>query len=166
MPQSDWAVVWLAVAGVSLAVMALIQIGAILALLKVVREGLETVRGVQKQLAPLVDRGQVLLASTTDAVHQAQGVVHQAQAVMLRVSAQVERAEDVASAASEKVADLRRTVRPVTANVAGTVAGVRAFWAGLQGRDRVRPDREETPPPHETTARFDEGVASPVAVVR
>lgn len=157
MPQSEWAVVWLAIAAVSLAVMALMQVGAIIALLKVAREGLETVRGVQKQIAPLVDRGQVLIASTT-------GVVEQAQGVMSRVSAQIERAEDAASAASEKVADFRRSVRPVTANVAGTVAGVRAFWAGLQGQDRDA--SRDGSPDLESTTRFDAGAAPSSATVR
>lgn len=164
MPQSEWAVVWLAIAAVSLAVMALMQVGAIIALLKVAREGLETVRGVQKQIAPLVDRGQVLIASTTGVVEQAQGVVRQAQGVMSRVSAQIERAEDAASAASEKVADFRRSVRPVTANVAGTVAGVRAFWAGLQGQDRDA--SRDGSPNLESTARFDAGAAPSSATVR
>lgn len=164
MPQSDWAVVWLAVAAVSLAVMALMQVGAIIALLKVAKEGRETVRGVQRQIAPLVDRGQVLIANTTGVVEQAQVVVRQAQGVMSRVGAQLDRAEDAASAASEKVADLRRSVRPVTANVAGTVAGVRAFWAGLQGRggDRAR----HVPADLDSTTRFDEGVAPSNATVR
>lgn len=164
MPQSDWAVVWLAIAAVSLAVMALMQVGAIIALLKVAREGLETVRGVQKQIAPLVDRGQVLIASTTGVVEQAQGVVRQAQGVMSRVGAQIERAEGAASAASEKVADFRRSVRPVTANVAGTVAGVRAFWAGLQGQDRggVRGGATGL----DSTTRFDEGASPSSATMR
>lgn len=129
MPQSDWSVTWLAVGAISLALMALLQVGAVIALLMAVKEAIKTLRGVQTQVQPLIDRGQTLVTQATDVVHQVQGVVSSAAVQMKRV-------EDAVTVASAGVSDVRTSVSRVTSQVNGTVAGVRAFWDVIRSRAR------------------------------
>jgi hypothetical protein len=53
---TDWAVVWLGVMAVSLLVMAIIQIGFIIASMKLVTQLTATVEDARKELRPLVEK--------------------------------------------------------------------------------------------------------------
>jgi uncharacterized protein YoxC len=126
MPPSDWVVVWLAVGAISLALMALLQLGAVVALLKVAVEAQKALRGVQVQVAPLIDRGQALIANADNMVHQAEGVVSS-------LAAQVKRLEGAVTVASDGVDTLHQGVRQVTRQATGALSAVRAFWSVVRG---------------------------------
>lgn len=127
--QSDAAVIWLAVGAISLALMALLQLAAVAALLKVVMEALTTVRGVQAQVAPLIQSGQALVSKATDVVDQAQGVVAVA-------ATQVKRVEGAVTMAVESVTDVRQGLVEMRSRASGVMAGVQTFWAIMRGRGR------------------------------
>jgi uncharacterized protein YoxC len=129
MAPNEWPVVWLAVAAISLALMALTHVGGAIALAMVAREALKTLRGVQAQVAPLVDRGHVLMAKASD-------VVDHAKVVVSGAGVQVDRVAGAVSETSQKVAHLRASLLPVTANISGLAAGVRTFWSVVRGDGR------------------------------
>ena len=127
---------WVAVGAISLALMALLQVGAVLALLKVALEARKAMRGLQAQVAPLVDRGQALLSTAGDVVAHAQGVVHQAEGIVSNVADQVKRLEGALTVASDGVRDAGHGLQLVTARASGVLSGARAFWSVIRGRGR------------------------------
>lgn len=139
MPQSDWSVVWLAVGAISLALMALLQFGAVVSALMAMKEAMKTVRGVQTQMQPLIDRGQALIT-------QAHGVVTQAEGVVSSAGVQVQRVEQAVTVLSGGATEIRQGIRRTSAQVNGTLEGVRTFWEVLRGRSRGRGRRGEDPP--------------------
>jgi uncharacterized protein YoxC len=125
-PPSEWAVVWLAVGAISFALMALIQLGTVVALLKLVMEGQKTLRGLQAQVAPLIDRGQGLITSAGDVVHQAHGVVS-------NIAGQVRRVEGAVAVAADGVSEASQSVRHATARAGNVFSSVRAaLLAGIR----------------------------------
>jgi hypothetical protein len=136
MPQSDWAVTWVAVGAISLALMALLQVGAVVALLKVALKAQKAMRGLQAEVAPLIDRGQALLSTAGDVVAHAQSVVHQAEAAVSNVADRVKYLDRAVTVASDGVREARQGLQLVTARASGVLSGARAFWSVIRGRGR------------------------------
>ena len=134
MPPTDWTGLWAAVGAISLALMALIQVAVLVAIVRVVGEARQTVRVFQAQLAPLANRGQLLIAS-------AEAVVEQAQRVVSRAAAQMTHVEDAVTMASEGVAHLRHGLRQVTGSADHILSGGRVLWSILRGRSRDLDER-------------------------
>ena len=87
--MSDWAVIWLGVIAVSIAVMALIQIGLIVVSLRVARQLSATAEDIRKEIKPLVDK-----------VHR---IADDAARATSLASVQIERVDQILSTTSARV---------------------------------------------------------------
>lgn len=132
--MNDWALVYLAVMAVALAIMALVQVGVVIALLKVAKQVSATTQEVRKELKPLVEKANRI---SDDA----------ARAAALAV-AQVERIDRLVSSATSRVDETLTliqgaVIQPVRQGAAVFTAVRAALSAFRSWQGRVRPTRED-----------------------
>ena len=142
--MTDWQLVFLGVMAVSLLVMAIIQVGAIIALLKVGKKSIEAIEDVRRELKPLMEK----VNRIADDASRASSL-----AVI-----QVERVDRFMASTSNRVADtlgiLQTAVAGPASKAAGLVAAVRAGMQVFQYLQQRRQRRSSSHAREEDDALF------------
>lgn len=97
--MTDWAVVWLGVMAVSLALMAMIQIALIVVGIRLVTQMTATVEDVRKELRPLLDKMNRIADDAAKATSLAALQVERVDQVLSVTAARVDEAAEVLRAA-------------------------------------------------------------------
>lgn len=133
--MTDWQLVWLATIALALVVMAAIQVAAIAAVMRVVRESLRVLDRIERDLTPLLVK--------------AHRIADDAARTTALAAAQAERIDALVSSVTERIDSTfeilqRAVVDPIRQGTA-FVAGLRALFAALRGwRSRdAGPSEEE-----------------------
>lgn len=132
--MTDWQAVWLATIALALVVMAAIQVAAITAVMRVVRESLRVIERVERDLTPLLVK--------------AHRIADDAARTTALAAVQAERIDALVSSATERIDGTleivqRAIVDPIRQGTA-FVAGLRAVIAALRGwRSRESTSSEE-----------------------
>jgi hypothetical protein len=126
---NDWAVVLLGVIAGATLVMAIVQVSAMLAALRVARQAVELMTSVQRDIKPLVAKVQAL---ADEASRTASLATAQAQKVDRLVT-------DLASRVDETAAIVQRAIITPAREGLAIVAAVKAGLAALRGLRDLRP---------------------------
>jgi len=126
---TDWSVVFLGVIAAATLIMALIQVGAILAALRLARQAQQVITTVQQDVRPLIARANAIAEEASRTVSLA---TIQAQKVDRLVTDLSRRAEETAAVLQEAI------VTPAREGLA-LFAGVRAGLAALRGLRNLGP---------------------------
>jgi hypothetical protein len=126
---SGWSDVFLAVIAFATLIMALIQVGAVIAVLRIAKQAQQTIAAVQQEVRPLVAKVNVIAeeASRTMALATAQ-----AQKVDRLVTDLSRRVEDTASIVQEAI------ITPAREGLA-IMAAIKAGLGALRGLRELRP---------------------------
>ena len=132
--MSDWALIWLGIIAVSVAVMAIIQIGLIVASLRVARQLSATTEELRREIRPLVDK-----------VHR---IADEAGRATSLATVQIERVDQILSTTTARVDEGLAIVRhaiggPLRQGYAVALAvraEISAFGQRAPGRGRRRAD--------------------------
>ncbi len=127
--MTDWSVVFLGVIAAATLIMALIQVGAILAALRLARQAQQVITTVQQDVRPLIARANAIAEEASRTVSLA---TIQAQKVDRLVTDLSRRAEETAAVLQEAI------VTPAREGLA-LFAGVRAGLAALRGLRNLGP---------------------------
>ena len=134
--MNDWQVVWLGTMAIALVVMTLVQVGVIVAALRLGRELMQTTRELHREITPLVAK--------------AQRIADDAARTAALAAAQAERVDKLLASTADKVEDTLNVlqgalVEPVRQG-ATLFALIRAFVVGLRaptGHSHHRREDEE-----------------------
>jgi len=133
---SDWALVWLGVMAASLAIMTALQCVVALTVIKAARESAEALRGVQRDLKPLLDKAHRIAddAARTTAIAAAQ-----AQRLSELVSVTTDRVDETLGLVHGAInGPLRQG-----SIVAAVARAVMAIWNGRTERRRHNRDDDD-----------------------
>lgn len=134
--MTDWQLVWLGTIAIAVAVMAAIQVAAIGALLKALREIVNTTQRVERDLAPLLEKAHRI---ADDAARTSALAVAQAERIDALVTAATERVDETLEIVQQAIVD---PIRQGTAFVTGLRAVIAAF-RGWRERDRAVPEEDD-----------------------
>jgi hypothetical protein len=125
----NWDLVFLGLIALATLVMALIQVGAVVAALRVARQAQAAIESVQEEVRPLIARAHAVVdeASRTAAL-----ATVQAQKVDRMLTDLSQRVEETAAVFQEAI------VRPAREGIA-IVAAIRAMLSAFRGADHMRP---------------------------
>lgn len=135
--MTDWQLVFLGAMAVSLVVMAAIQVGVIIAVLRLTKQGMAALEDLRREIKPLIEK--------------ANRIADDAGRASSLALAQVERVDRFMAATSARVEDAVGLLQTVMAGPASKAAGVMAaFRAAVQAfqyfqsrRRRASPVRDE-----------------------
>ena len=133
--MNDWGVVWLAVMAMSLLVMAAMQVGLALIVLRVARQMLATTDALRREVKPLIEKTNRL--------------VDEASRATALATAQVERVERLLTSTSDRVDEtlgvLQGAILQPVRQGAALVTAVRAALSVIRGarHSRARQARDE-----------------------
>lgn len=120
---SDWSNVFLGVIAFATLIMALIQIGAIVAALRLARQAQEVMRSVQQEVRPLIAR--------------ANAIAEEASRTMALATAQAEKIDrvvtDLSRRAEETAAVLQEAIITPAREAMAIVAALKAGFGALRG---------------------------------
>ncbi len=132
--MSDWALVWLGVMALSLAVMTVLQCVVALTVVKAARETVQSVREFQRDMKPLVDK--------------AHRIADDAARTAAIAAAQAQRIDDLVRATTDRVDETLGLVHGAIAGplrhgsiVVAVAKAAMAIWDGR--KERRRHQREE-----------------------
>ena len=133
--MSDWQNVWLGTMAIALAIMALIQIGLIVAAIMVAKSAMRAVGDVRKEIKPLMDK---VNRMADDAAQTTAMARMQMERVDQLVRQTADRIDEVSNA-------VQNTIIGPLRNGAAVIAGIRAAISvfGRRRGDRGRPVRED-----------------------
>jgi ABC-type transporter Mla subunit MlaD len=131
---TDWPVIWLGVIAISVAVMALIQIGVLIAIARLATQAARGVRELRSELRPLIEK--------------IDKVADDARTMSGKAVAQVERLEALLGSTAARLDETLGAVHNVVTGPmrqgAGIVAALRALWTTFGRRpDRHRHSRDD-----------------------
>jgi hypothetical protein len=134
---SDWGVVWLAVMAMSLVVMAAMQVGLALIVLRLARQMMATTDALRREVKPLIEKTNRLVDEASRATSLA--------------AAQVERVERLLTSTSDRVDEtlgvlqgaILQPVRQGAALVTAIRAALSVIRGARHGRARQARDEEE-----------------------
>lgn len=145
--MSDWSAIFLGIIAVSTLVMALIQVGAIVATLRVVRETQKMLTTVQQDVRPLIARA-------TGIAEEASKVVSEASRTVTLATAQVQKVDTLVTDLTRRVDETavivqKAIVTPAREGIA-IFAAIRTALGALKGmgdfRGRTGRSTEEEDP--------------------
>ena len=138
--MNDWSAVFLAVIAIATLVMALIQVGAIIALIRVGRQAQQMVGSLQRDVQPLLAKVNTIAdeASRTAALATAQ-----AQKIDKLVTDLTRRADETSALVQQAIVMPAREGMAVVAAIKAAL-GVFKGFGDFRGRNR-RPAEEEDP---------------------
>lgn len=134
--MNDWALVYLAVMAVALAIMALVQVGVVIALLKVGKQVSATTQEIRRDLKPLIEKANRISDDAARAASMAVAQVERVDRLLASASARVDETLSLVQGA------VIQPVRQGAALVAAVRAAMTAFrtW---QGRPQHARDDED-----------------------
>ena len=131
--MTDWQLVWLAVIAVAVAVMAIVQIGVLLAVMRSVRQLVETAQKIRQEVSPLAEM-----------VNRIADDAGRAASLAL---AQIERMDRALSATTQRVDETLNVVQSALVEPirhgAAVVSAVRGLLAVFRGTREPAPGRDE-----------------------
>lgn len=131
--MTDWQLVWLAVIAVAVAVMAIVQIGMLLAVMRSVRQLVETAQKIRQEVSPLADK-----------VNRIADDAGRAAALAL---AQIERMDRALSATTQRVDETLNVVQSALVEPirhgAAALSAVRGLLSIFRGTRESAPGRDE-----------------------
>ena len=131
--MTDWQLVWLAVIAVAVTVMAIVQIGVLVAVMRSVRQLVETAQKIRQEVSPLADK-----------VNRIADDAGRAAALAL---AQIERMDRALSATTQRVDETLNVVQSALVEPirhgAAVVSAVRGLLSVFRGTREPAPGRDE-----------------------
>ena len=133
--MTDWQTTWLGTIAIAVAIMALIQIGLIIAAIMVAKSAIRAVGDVRKEIRPLMDKVNRIADDAAQATALAKMQVERVDQLVHQTA---ERIDEVSNA-------IQNTIVGPLRNGAAVIAGIRAAISvfGRRRTDRGRPVREE-----------------------
>ena len=137
--MNDWPVIFLGVIAVSTLIMALIQVGAIIATLKVARETQKMLAHVQQDVRPLIARANAI---ADDAAKTAALATAQAQKIDKLVTDLTRRIDDTAAVVQHAIVTPAREGMAVVAAIKAGLGVIRGM-GDFRARPGGHPDDED-----------------------
>ena len=109
--MNDWSVIFLGVIAVSTLIMALIQVGAIVATLKAVRETQKVLATVQDDIRPIIADIRPMLADVRPLIARASGIAEEASRTVALATAQVQKVDTLVSDLTRRVDETANIVQ-------------------------------------------------------
>lgn len=122
--MNDWSVIFLGVIAVATLVMALIQVGAIIATLKLAREAQKVVGSLQQEIGPLIAKANAVV---DDAKRTAALATAQAEKVDLLVTTLTRRVDETASVVQKAIITPAREGIAIVAAIKATLGALKGF---------------------------------------
>ena len=148
--MNDWSGVFLGVIAAATLVMALIQIGAVLAILKVARQAQESIAMIQRDVRPLVAEVRPMLDEAKPIITRANEIANEASRTMSIATAQAQKVDHMVSDLTRRVDETaailqQAVVVPAREGIAIVAALKAALGVIRQSADfRRRARRHET----------------------
>jgi len=134
---SDWGVVWLAVMAMSLVVMAAMQVGLALIVLRVARQVMETTDALRREVKPLIEKTNRLVDEASRATALAAAQVERVERLLLSTSDRVDETLGVLQGA------ILQPVRQGAALMTAIRAALSVIRGARYARARQARDEEE-----------------------
>jgi hypothetical protein len=130
---NDWSVVFLGIIAVATLVMALIQVGAIVATIKLVREAQKVVVSVQQDIRPLIARA---TAIADEAGKAAALATAQAEKVDRLVTTLTQRVDETANIVQQAIVTPAREGMAIVAAIKASLGALKGFrgYRGASGQ--------------------------------
>ena len=145
--MNDWSGLFLAIIAVATLVMALIQVGAVIAILRAAKQTQEVITSVQREISPLIADVKPLIAKANEIAQEASRTVSlasvQAQKVDKLMTDLVRRVDDTTALVQQAIVTPARQGLAVVAAVKAALGVFRGF-GDFRGR-AARPGDEEDP---------------------
>ncbi len=145
--MNDWSGLFLAIIAVATLVMALIQVGAVIAILRVAKQTQEVITSVQREIRPLIADVKPLIVKANEIAQEASRTVSlatvQAQKVDKLMTDLVRRVDDTTALVQQAIVTPARQGMAVVAAVKAAL-GVFRGLGDFRGR-AARPGDEEDP---------------------
>jgi hypothetical protein len=121
---NDWSVVFLGTIAVATLVMALIQVGAIIATLKLAREAQKMVGSLQQEIGPLIAKANAVV---DEARRTAALATAQAEKVDVLVTTLTRRVDETASVVQKAIVTPAREGMAIVAAIKATLGALKGF---------------------------------------
>lgn len=132
--MTDWQTIWLAVIAVAVLVMAVVQVGLVVVMMRTARQATDTLQQVRRDVQPILERAQRISDEAARATALATAQVERIDGMLASTAVRIDQTLSIVQGA---------IVEPVRQGAA-VVAAVRAAMAVLRGiGDRQRAARNE-----------------------
>jgi hypothetical protein len=138
---NEWAGVFLGVIAGATLVMALIQIGAVLAILKVARQAQESMATIQRDVRPLLADVRPMLDEAKPIITRANEIASEASRTMTIATAQAQKVDHMVSDLTRRVEETAAIVQQAIVVPAGADHQPGRVFASFEGGRQVGHDR-------------------------
>ena len=140
--MNDWSVIFLGVIAVSTLIMALIQVGAIIATLKAVRETQKMLAVVQADIRPIIADVRPMLADVRPLIAKASNIAEEASRTVTLATAQIQKVDTLVTDLTRRVDETATIVQKAIVTPAkegmAIFAAIRTGLGALRGMGEFR----------------------------